>query len=77
MSSRQLEDAYDRRGDEHVAQECGISVDALYDHPYRIEPLAFAWRVHWEETAAEGVKTAGPPGGLWSDIAPLYEPEEP
>ncbi|WP_428670528.1 hypothetical protein [Reyranella sp.] len=79
MSNRQLEEAYERKSDEHVARELGISVETLNDHDYEVEEAnhGIVWRINWQGAAPPGVKTYGSIGGQYSDIAPLNEPDEP
>jgi hypothetical protein len=79
MSSRQLEDRQEVDRDAYVAQELGISVEALEEHSYDIEEAGFGlvWRIFWADTAPEGVKTEGHAGGLWTDIQPHHEPDGP
>ncbi len=79
MSNRQLEEAQEQRLREHVARELGISVEILDEHPYEIAAAnhGIVWRITWDDTAPPGAEAHGAIGTQWSDIHPLYEPEEP
>lgn len=74
MSSRQLEDAAERRQAEYIAGALGCTVEALADHPYQLDENAsddgvvYSWRVLWDDTAPPGIATHGSAGSLWSDI---------
>lgn len=83
--NRFFEDAQERRLDEHVAQQLGISIELLNEHPYQIEEdtgdsadnegVIYGWRVVWDDTPPEGVAVGGAEGSQWSDISPA--PDDP
>jgi hypothetical protein len=51
--------------DRHVADELGISVSDLEEHPYEIEEdasddgLVYGWAIRWEDGPPPGVETNG------------------
>jgi hypothetical protein len=79
MSSRQLEEARDRQLDEHVAEQLGISIEALAGYPYELDEAGYGivWRLAWPDGPPPGVETSGPKGSEWTDIHPLHQPDEP
>lgn len=67
--------------DRYIAQELGIAVSDLKDHPYQLDEdasddgVVYGWAITWDEDAPPGIKTVG---GVTS-IRPHYfeEPEGP
>ncbi|NBW07265.1 MAG: hypothetical protein EBR82_04490 [Caulobacteraceae bacterium] len=76
MSSQQLEEAMERRQDEYIARQLGVSVEVLDDHPFQIDEnasddgLVYSWRILWDDRAPEGVPVHGHTGYLWSEVEP-------
>ncbi len=79
MSNRQMEEAAEQRLSSYIAQQLGVSIDALDEHPFQIEENAsddgiiYSWRILWDDTPPEGVTTYGAPKALWSEIHPADE----
>jgi hypothetical protein len=73
------EEVHERRLNEHVAQQLGISIEILDEHPYQIEEVSgdnadnegvvYGWRVMWDDVPPEGIAVHGAEGSQWSDIS--------
>jgi hypothetical protein len=79
MSNRQLEEAQEQKLHEHVARELGISVETLDEYTYETDEANYGivWRITWKDTVPPGVEAHGAVGTQWTDIHPLYEPDDP
>lgn len=82
MSNRQLDEAVERRRDECIARQLGVSVEVLDEYPFQIDEhssddgVVYGWRILWEAAAPEGVEIHGPRGSLWSEVQPAPNGED-
>lgn len=65
-----------RRQDAHIANELGVTLDALDLHPFRLIDAGLGhdlprWRILWIMGAPEGVIVHGSGDHRWSEIAAM------